>query len=133
MDYLSYEEKRNLIAHLIDLAKADGNVSMPEMTYLIWVAQKLNISQTELMDLTNGKRPFFHSVPSDQRLEQFHKMLNMVFVDGNVDDSELESCRAIAYQIGLDRPKVDKLLAMVKADPKTIVDFETLKASFEGF
>ena len=132
MTYINSEEKKSLMADLIYLAKSDGTVSMPEMTYLIWVAQKIGLDQTELMLLANGNRPTYRSISAEQRLEQFHKMLNMVFVDGKVEVSELDSCKAIAYQIGLDRAKVDALIAEVKANPATMVDFEALKAIFEG-
>jgi uncharacterized tellurite resistance protein B-like protein len=130
MPYLSSEEKNNLIADLIDLAQVDGNVSMPEMTYLIWVAQKLGVTQEELMHLAKGNRPTYRSTTAAQRVDQFHKMLNLLFVDGKVDAAELEFCKTLAHQLGLDRAKVDAFVAEIEANPTKMLDLDTLKAGF---
>ena len=132
MSYASATEKKTMLADLVELAKSDGVVTIPELTYLIWVAEKLGVDKSELMLLVNGERPSYRKISLSQRLEQFHRMLNMIYIDGTVEVEEIKSCKAIAYQIGLDGTKVDAFMEEVKTNPKTMVDLDTLKGSFKN-
>tara|TARA_R110000850_G_scaffold42131_1_gene108437 strand:- start:4 stop:405 length:402 start_codon:yes stop_codon:yes gene_type:complete len=132
MAYLSDNEKAILLTDLIDLAKSDGVVNFSEMTYLLWVSQKLGVTQQELTKLMDRSNSAFDRVSPNQRLEQFHRLLNMMFVDTEIDTAELEKCRELAYKMGLDRPKVDSLLSEIAKNPSVMVDLETLKGKFEG-
>lgn len=131
MSYISPGEKSILLADLIALAKSDGVVNFSEMTYLLWVAQRLGVNQSELETLMSRKPSDFDKVSPNQRLEQFHRLLNMMFVDTQVEAEELEKCRELAYKMGLDRAKVDQLLSEIAVNPQVMVDLETLKSKFE--
>lgn len=132
MAYLSDNEKAILLTDLIDLAKSDGVVNFSEMTYLLWVSQKLGVNQEELTKLMDRKNSTFDRVSSSQRLEQFHRLLSMMYVDTEIDVAELEKCRELAYNMGLDRTKVDNLLTEIAKNPGVRMDLETLKGKFEG-
>ncbi len=132
MSYLSSTEKNVILTDLIDLAKADGMVNFSEMTYLVWVSQKLGVGQQELESLMSRQRSDFDMISPDQRLEQFHRLLNMMYVDTQMDTSELEKCRELGYKMGLERSKVDHLLGAVVDTPELIADFEAMKVRFEG-
>lgn len=131
MANLSDNEKAILLTDLIDLAKSDGVVNFSEMTYLLWVSQKLGVNQEELTKLMDRKNSTFDRVSSSQRLEQFHRLLNMMFIDTEIETTELEKCRELAYKMGLDRTKVDNLLAEIAKNPGVRMDLETLKDKFE--
>ena len=132
MDYLDLREKQNAIADLIDLAKSDGQFNMAEATYLIWVSQRMGINQNDLQKLIEGERPILRNISEDQRLHQLHRLLNMVFVDGVVEDDELDKCRELSAKLGLDQAKTDHLIDEIKRNPKTMIEFDDLKAKFEG-
>lgn len=130
MSYLSSTEKNVILTDLIDLAKADGMVNFSEMTYLLWVSQKLGIGQQQLQSLMNGQRSDFDMISPDQRLEQFHRLLNMMYVDTQMETSEVEKCRELGYKMGLERSKVDHLLANVEENPGLIADLDEVKKHF---
>lgn len=132
MSYLNTTEKGILLTDLIDMAKSDGMVNFSEMTYLVWVAQKLGVNQSELEQLMERKPSDFDHISPNHRLEQFHRLLNMMFVDTQVEAEELEKCRELAYKMKLDKSKVDSLLAEIKENPKVMIDLEALKAKFEA-
>ena len=132
MDYLNSTEKSILLTDLIDLAKSDGAVNFSEMTYLVWVAQKLGVSQSELESLMTRQRSDFDHISPSQRLEQFHRLLSMMFVDTDVAPEEMEKCRELAYKMGLDRSKVDYLLDEIAKSPEVRLDLETVRAKIEG-
>lgn len=131
MSYLSSTEKNVILTDLIDLAKADGMVNFSEMTYLLWVSQKLGVGQQELQSLMNRQRSDFDMISPDQRLEQFHRLLNMMYVDTQIETSEVEKCRELGYKMGLERSKVDHLLTKVEENPELITDLDEVKKHFE--
>ncbi len=132
MSYLSESEKTILLTDLMDLAKSDGIVQFSEMTYLVWVAQKLGVHQADLKKLMDKKVSAFDRISPDQRLTQFHRLLSMMFVDTDIAPAELEKCRELAYKMGLDPSKVDTLLSEIEKNPTVRIDLENLKAKFEG-
>lgn len=131
MSYLSPTEKSILLTDLTDLAKSDGTVNFSEMTYLVWVAQKLGVEQKELESLMTRTRSDFDHISPNQRLEQFHRLLNMMFVDTEVASEEMEKCRELAYKMGLDRSKVDHLMDEISKSPEVMPDLETVKDMFD--
>lgn len=131
MSYLSSTEKNVILTDLVDLAKADGMVNFSEMTYLVWVSQKLGVGQQELEGLMSRQRSDFDMISPDQRLEQFHRLLNMMYVDTQMDTSEQEKCRELGYKMGLERSKVDHLLERVGENPGLIADLDEVKKHFE--
>lgn len=131
MSYLSPTEKSILLTDLTDLAKSDGTVNFSEMTYLVWVAQKLGVDQKELESLMTRTRSDFDHISPNQRLEQFHRLLNMMFVDTEVAPEEMEKCRELAYKMGLDRSKVDHLMDEISKSPEVMLDLEAVKGMFE--
>lgn len=130
MSYLSSTEKNVILTDLIDLAKADGMVNFSEMTYLLWVSQKLGVGQQELQSLMNRQRSDFDMISPDQRLEQFHRLLNMMYVDTQMETSEVEKCRELGYKMGLECSKVDHWLAKVEENPELIADLDEVKKHF---
>lgn len=130
MSYLSSTEKNVILTDLIDLAKADGMVNFSEMTYLLWVSQKLGVGHQELQSLMNRQRSDFDMISPDQRLEQFHRLLNMMYVDTQMETSEVEKCRELGYKMGLERSKVDHWLAKVEENPELIADLDEVKKHF---
>jgi uncharacterized tellurite resistance protein B-like protein len=132
MPYITASEKTAILRDLIALAKSDGLVSFTEMTYLIWVAQKLGVSQLELQQIQQQVPSAFDRVSPDQRLEQFHRLLHMMFIDTQVLPEEIEKCRELALNMGLEATKVDKLLHELTQQPGLTMDLEGLRARYEG-
>lgn len=131
MTYISASEKTAILKDLIELAKSDGMVSFSEMTYLIWVAQKLGVGQAELERMHSSIRSDFDQISPDQRLEQFHRLLHMMFVDTELRPEEVEKCKTLAYKMGLEPRKVDLLLAEVQENPKLMLGLAELKERYE--
>jgi uncharacterized tellurite resistance protein B-like protein len=132
MNYLGTHERKNVVAGLIAMAKSDGTFNMAELTYLIWVAQKLGMNQSELMQLANEDAPAYAHISPSQRIEQFHRILNMMFIDGKVEPAEIDSCKSLAYNMGLNRNKVDLFMTQIAENSQMIIELEDLKRTFEG-
>ena len=131
MRNLSSTEKDVILTDLIGLAKSDGAVNFSEMTYLVWVAQKLGVDQKELEKLLNRQRSDFDMISPDQRVQQFHHLLSMMFVDTRVEKEELEKCKDLGYKMGLDRNKVDQLIEDISENPDLQISLGELQTKFE--
>ena len=117
MAYTSLAEKNSVISKLIELAKADGVVSASEVTYVFWIAKKLEVSQTELQRLFAEAAPHYAPLTMKDRAVLFHKCLNIIVLDGVVSATEIDKCLQIAKELKLPEDKTLPLMEDIKANP----------------
>ena len=119
-----------MLRDLIELAKSDGNFNMAELSYLVWVAHKLDVNQGELKSLMAGDKPVFRQISKHQRLNQFHRLINMMFIDNQIQPEELGKSKELAMKMGLDMVKTNKLLDEIKDNPSVMVKYEDMERVF---
>lgn len=131
MSYISQTEKYSHLHSLVQLAKSEGKLSMPELSYLIWVAKKLELSEEEVK-VVFGKDDVPYDPPLNQkeRLVRFHRVLNMMFVDTHIDPEELVLCEELGEKMGLEKSGVTKIISAIKVNPKKMVHLEELEKIF---
>jgi len=117
MAYTSLAEKNSVVSKLIELAKADGVVSPSEVTYVFWIANKLEVSQAELQRLFAEAAPHYSPITLKDRALQFHKCLNIIVLDGVVSAPEVEKCLEIAKELKLPEDKTLTLIEDLKTNP----------------
>lgn len=100
MAYVSLQDKYDHLSCLLYLAKSDGQFTLAELTYIVWVAKQLKVSSSELERLSNEPLPkvFFQS--EADKLKQFHQLLNLLKVDGLADLAELKELKKIGVLMG---------------------------------
>jgi uncharacterized tellurite resistance protein B-like protein len=111
MAYKGLQENYGHVRNLIKMAKSDNTVNVAELTYIIWVSQKLGLSQGELEQLINEEHTQY-SAPfeMEERLKQFNELINLIYVDGKIADEEVQYLAEIANQMGLNSDGTKKLL-----------------------
>ncbi|MFT6747695.1 MAG: putative tellurite resistance protein B-like protein [Glaciecola sp.] len=129
MAYISLAEKNSLVSKLIELAKADGVVSPSEVTYVFWIAKKLEVSQTELQRLFTDAAPHYAPITIKDRAVVFHKCLNIVVLDGIVSTPEIDKCLKIAKELKLPEDKTLALMEDLKTNPTARAE-ETILAVY---
>ena len=86
-------EKLSLLSEMIAFAKSDDRLKMVEYTFLLSVAQQLDVSREDFDYLINhpvNRRPLkSHS----ERIVQFHRMVLLMHVDQERTKSELAKSR----------------------------------------
>jgi uncharacterized tellurite resistance protein B-like protein len=111
MAYKGLQENYGHVRNLIKMAKSDKTVNVAELTYIVWVSQKLGLSQGELEQLIN-EEPIQYSAPfeMEERIKQFNELINLIYVDGNIADEEVQYLAEIANQMDLNSEGTRKLL-----------------------
>ncbi|MEE3226430.1 MAG: TerB family tellurite resistance protein [Bacteroidota bacterium] len=88
----SGEHRRNLghFAAIANMATVDGELNAEEIKLLKRFAVKLDIDETEYVDIVENARRYPINPPnnSEKRLERLHDLFRMIFVDHTIDDHE---------------------------------------------
>ena len=108
----SGEHRRNLghFAAIANMATVDGELNAEEIKLLKRFAVKLDIDETEYVDIVENARRYPINPPnnSEKRLERLHDLFRMIFVDHTIDDHErfLIEKYAIGLGFSAERAKV---------------------------
>ena len=106
------EHRRNLghFAAIANMATVDGELNAEETKLLKRFAVKLDIDETEYVDIVENARRYPINPPnnSEKRLERLHDLFRMIFVDHTIDDHErfLIEKYAIGLGFSAERAKV---------------------------
>jgi len=113
------------------MAKSDKTVNVAELTYIIWVSQKLGLSQGELDQLIKDDEvPYSPPFNNEDRLKQFYELTNLIFVDGVIADEEVQYLSEIAKQMGLNTDGTRKLLQALQEGGQ-MFDSGTMNSFFD--
>ena len=131
MSYRGIRGKYGHVRNLINLAKSDGNLNVAELTYIVWVSQKLGMSQGELEQLVNEEQDSY-SVPfnKEDRLKQFHELINIIFVDGIVAYEEVQYLSEIGNKMGLNPEGTQKLMQALQGGGQ-MIDWGAINGFFD--
>lgn len=100
MSFVSLEDKYNHLKSLIQLAKIDGNFSLSELSYIVWVAQKMEVSMGELQNLIADRDNYDFNISEETKIAQLHQLLSLVHLDTGVQDDEIKYIEEIIAQMG---------------------------------
>ena len=130
MNYISLDEKFSHIRNLIEMAKSDGNLNMAELTYISWVAMKLGVSTTDLNRLFQEENKHVNSLSDKDRISRYHRIINMMYVDGKIDPNELNKCEELGVKMKLNKQKIEKLLGQISTNDNKMISLEELENLF---
>ena len=102
MSFLSLEDKYNHLKSLIKLAKIDGNFSLSELSYIVWVAQKMEVSMGELQSLIADRENYNFDISEEAKISQLHQLLSLIHLDTTVHDDEIKYIEEIINQMGFN-------------------------------
>lgn len=104
--------------NLVMIAKADGIIDDAENNLLDEIGSKLGLTAEQIKDIEKHPENYSIQPPSDrvERFEQIVELIQMVQIDGKVDDREMKVLEKIAVGIGykdLDDVDVESILALI--------------------
>ena len=112
--FLSSESKKRRchIKNLVLIAAADGHIDKAEFDFLLHVANRLYMPVNEFTDvIRNINDPSFYPPTSDyERLDQLTDLVNMMLIDGNIDDNEVFVCQSFALKLGFKPIIIQKIV-----------------------
>ena len=106
--YSSGKHKQEIghFASVVKIAKTDGVISEGEQKLLDRAAKKLNIAETEYIEILKNpeKFPVNPSVNYDERIERLYRLTKMIFADEHIDKKQVTLMQrtAVALQFPLD-------------------------------
>jgi len=122
-------QDRSHFRNMIQIAKADGVVSEEERELLYKIGHKISLSdeQIKMIIASPEKLPISPPASGAERFEQIVELVQMVEVDGKLEDSEMKMLEKVAVGIGykdLDDVDVESILALIirGEDTDTIIE-----------
>ena len=122
-------QDRSHFRNMVLIAKADGEISAEEVELLHKMGQKISLSEAQVQEIIKDPKKLEIIPPSDrvERFEQMVELIQMVQVDGKVDDNEMKLLERVAVGIGykdLDDVDVESILALIirGEDTETIIE-----------
>jgi len=131
MGFKGLQENYNHVRNLINMAKSDNTVNIAELTYIVWVSKKLGMSQGELEQLTNENSSEYSAPFSrEDRLKELHELINIMFVDGKIDDKEVSYLSEMTEKMGLNSEGTRLLIASLQNPENNMIDWDTINELF---
>ena len=109
------QQRLGQLKNLVMLASADEKVTDSELTVLIAVASRENITPDEFNKVIEEPDSVNIVLPEDEetKLAYLRDMVAMMMVDGELDEQELSICKIYAMALGYRGSIVDGMIAGV--------------------
>jgi uncharacterized tellurite resistance protein B-like protein len=102
--------------NLIEIAVADGGFGGEERRLLEYIAQRNNISSTELKDIQANASNVSFEVPKieEDKFSQLYDLVHMMSVDKNIHSEELRLCELFAIKFGYRKEAVREMIETIR-------------------
>ena len=113
--------KQTLVRDLAMLTAVDGDMDKKEIAYVMKVAvEELGFSEQKFVDLMQNLGDVKDIYPDEHndKLEFLEYLLKMTYVDGYVDDNEVEYMKLVAQRMNLPISAIDQAIAYVESEPE---------------
>jgi uncharacterized tellurite resistance protein B-like protein len=125
------KEKLSLLTELIKLAKCDQELRKQEYSFLLTIAQSLDVSKEVFDQLFEQNIKFTPPESEFDRILQFHRLVLLMNIDQETAESELAYMRNIGIRLGLNPIATSKVLDAMDDYPNKIVPPERLIEIFK--
>jgi alpha/beta superfamily hydrolase len=127
------QEKKSLLADLVQMAKIDNSVEEAEFQFLLSIAAQLGITQDDFKDIFDAGMQFHPPKDELERIVQFQRLVLLMNVDRHIEESELEYLRDIGMRMGLHPAATNEVLLKMHDYPNKIIPPDTLLEIFRTF
>jgi hypothetical protein len=125
MLFIRKQKNFNFIRNLIQIAKSNELENLIELDFLIWVSQKLGLSDEELETITKEEQSFAYPVSDEERINLLYELLNSIYKTTFIEDGDLKHCENLAMEMNLNIKNTSKLMAKIKNNKNCLIDRET--------
>lgn len=124
------QEKLSLISQLIELSKVDGRVTDDEVALIKQMGNMLGLEDQQMLELF--KKPVAFDPPTSpmDRITQFHRLVLLMNVDGEVSPNEIQHLKLMGIKYGLQADAVEDVLREMVKHPNGVVPPEKLIAIY---
>ncbi|MGK0386100.1 MAG: putative tellurite resistance protein B-like protein, partial [Patiriisocius sp.] len=104
------KNKQALLSDLIVIAKADNKVTIEEYDFIMSIAARMEIDSDTVKILFENPLPSKTPRTEFERITHFYKMILMMHIDNEADESEIEVIRNFGLKMGIRQGVVDQML-----------------------
>ena len=127
------QEKRSIISELIELSKIDGEISDEEVQLIKTMGNMIGMSDEEILDCFKNPAPFDPETSTMDRIVQFHRLVLLMNIDGQVKAAELNHLRMIGMRMGLNPDAVNEVLTRMYDYPNNLIPPNDLIAIYSKY
>ena len=100
------------VKNLIMLALADGKATESELAVIAGIAAREHLTQEELDNLIDNPDSVHITLPDDEATRQRYlkDMVQLMMVDGELEDNELAMCKLYAIALGFESTSVEQIV-----------------------
>ncbi len=117
--------KRSYMRNLIALASSDGSLDEDEIKLIYTIGARRGLKDWQISELLeeSEKFPFFMPESVGNRMNLLYDVMQIVYADGKVSDSEFSFITNIIAALKLDDSIVKELLALFEQRTPTIMEW----------
>jgi len=111
---ITKESKKNHIANLIKIAKADNVLTNEEVVFIKSIAIKLGITSNEFNEIALNTESVKEESPTTQegKIQVLYEILTMMSLDMDANEEEIKICNHIGQLIGFSEEQVGKAIKL---------------------
>lgn len=125
--------KLSLLADLIKMAQVDHEVDEAEVQFLLAIATQLGVTKKEFVKLFSQNIEFNPPKFEMDRIMQFHRLVLLMNVDMEIDESEINLIRDLGILMGLNPNATEEVLSIMHEFPHGAVPPHILLDIFRTF
>ena len=103
---------RSHFKNLLAVAMADGILDKVELDNLFKISKKYYITKDELASLIDDSSNIMFNPPADkeERCTQLYNLVQMMLVDGEVDQNEFRMCMSYGVGLGFEPTTIEETI-----------------------
>ena len=119
-------EKLSLLSEMIAFAKVENNLKPIEYSFLLAIAQQLDISREDFEYLIENPVNYVHLKSHSERIVQFHRLVLLMNLDSETTHKEIVKLYNFGLRMGLSHESINKVLYLMESFPNKIVPPDVL-------
>ena len=130
---MSTEEKLSALSQLIAFARTGKAIKDVEYNFLVIIANQIGVSKIEFDKLLKKPVAHINLQTESERIVQFHRLLLLMNVDKEIENSELEKIHQLGLKMGLNIQAIDKTLEIMRQYKNNNIPPEVLLRIFKTY
>lgn len=130
---MNNETNRALLSDLIILAQADNKVTDVEYDFIMRLAERMELSETDVAELFKNPIPSVPLITELQRLTHFYKLVLVMNVDRESHESEIIAIRNFGLKMGIRPGVIDQILLRMEDFEDRIIPSDELLKIFQTY
>lgn len=103
---------KSYIKSLLDVANIDGKLDENELSQIVKIAKKFNITLEEVNEIRDNLDEIKFIPPSgySAKVKLLEDLVKIMMSDKSIDESEIKFCKDFAYKLNIAPQMVDDLI-----------------------